>query len=113
MVQDEMAIDEQGGGISTGAIVGTAIAAGLIAFLIRRARARDEVKIESPADVPAAIWEQASDPDLRRRTAIATRAFMLERVLPEMKPILLDLLRDLQGYVDDGFKRVEKAVRDL
>jgi hypothetical protein len=112
MVQDEMMIEEEeGGGLPTGAIVATALAAGVIAFMIRRSR--QEQRVETAADVAAAAWERAQEADIRGRAVNAGRDFMLERLLPEMKPVLLDLLKDMKAYVDQTFKRAEKAVRDL
>ncbi len=57
MVQNEgIAVDEQAAGIPTGAIVASAIAAGVVAYMVRRAKR--EPKIETPADVAAAAWER-------------------------------------------------------
>jgi len=112
LVENETVLDEQGGGIPTGAIVASAIAAGVIAFMLRRAR-REQSRIETPADVAAAAWERVQDPDFRAKTAGATRDFLVERVGRELKPVLLELLHDVKEYVDQGFKRTEKAIRDL
>jgi len=112
MVENETALDEQAGGIPTGAIVASAIAAGVIAFMLRRAK-RDQARIETPVDVAAAAWERVQDPEFRARTAGATRDFVVERVGHELKPVLLELLHDVKEFVDQGFKRAEKAIRDL
>jgi hypothetical protein len=112
LVENETVLDEQVGGIPTGAIVASAIAAGVIAYMLRRAR-REQARIETPADVAAAAWERVQDPDFRAKTAGATRDFLVERVGRELKPVLLDLLHDVKEYVDQGFKRAEKAIRDL
>ena len=112
MVQNEgIAVDEEAAGIPTGAIVASAIAAGVVAYMVRRARRAP--KIETPADVAAAAWERVQDPGFRARTAGATKDFLIERVGHELKPILLELLDDVKDYVDLGFKRAEKAIRDL
>jgi len=108
-----MALEEETGGMPTGAIVATAVAAGVVAFMIRKARQREEERLDTPAAVAAAAWERASDADLRERTMSATRDFVVDRVLPEMKPVILDLLRDIKSYVDDGFKRAEQTVKNL
>lgn len=112
MVEGETVMDEQAGGIPTGAIVASAIAAGVIAFMVRRAK-REQARMESPADVAAAAWDRVQDPEFRARTASATREFVVERVGHELKPVLLELLHDVKEYVDQGFKRAEKAIRDL
>ncbi len=112
MVENEAVMDEQEGGIPTGAIVAGAIAAGVIAFMVRRAT-REQARVESPADVAAAAWERVQNPEFRASAATATREFVVERVGHELKPVLLDLLRDVKEYVDQGFKRAEKAIKDL
>jgi len=112
MVENEgVMLDEQAPGIPTGAILATAIGAGVIAYMIRRARR--EPRIETPGDVAAAAWERVQDPDFRARTANATRDFLIERVGRELKPVLLELLHDVREYVDVGFKKAEKAIKDL
>ena len=112
VVENEAPVIDETAGIPTGAIVATAIAAGVIAFVLRRGR-RGRPRVESPADVAAAAWERLQDPELRARTATATRDFLAARVGHELKPVLLDLLRDVKSYVDEGFRRAEKAVRDF
>jgi|SRR5579871_2638188 len=103
----------QSGNLSTGAIVATAVGAGLIAFMIRRARRADEERLETAAEVAAAAWERARESDLKNRTASAARDFVVERLLPELKPVLLELLSDFEDYIDKAFKRAEKTVKDL
>jgi hypothetical protein len=116
-MQDQLMMDEEGGGggLPTGAIAAAAVAAGVIAFLIRRARRAEQARVEAPAPVEAAAvaWERVKDTDVPGKTAAATREFMMERVVPELKPILLDLLADLKAYCDQGFKRAEKAIKDF
>jgi hypothetical protein len=112
MVQDELMTDEESGGFSSGPIIAAAVAAGLAAFLIRRAR-HEEPKLQTPSSVAAAAWERAQDGEFRRKTADATRDWVIERVMPELKPILLDLLKGVEDLVDQGFKRAEKAIKNL
>jgi hypothetical protein len=112
MVENEgVVMDEQAPGIPTGAIVASAVAAGVVAYMIRRAKR--EPKIESPADVAAAAWERVHDPRFRARTAGATKDFLFDRVGHELKPVLLEVLDDVKEYVDQGFKRAERAIREF
>ncbi|MBM2810431.1 MAG: hypothetical protein HW416_1190 [Chloroflexi bacterium] len=113
MVQEEMRTEEEASGLPAGAIIGTAITAGVIAFLIRRALRTEPPRVQTPGDMASAAFEQVSDPDFRSRTAAATREFMLDRVVPEIKPVMLDMLRAAKDYVDQGFKRAEKAIKEL
>ena len=110
-MQDEMT--EQTGGMSTGMIIGTAVAAGVVAFLVRRARREREAQIESASEVAALAWEKAREANLKGKTASITREFLAERILPEMKPLLLELLEDVEEYVDQAFRRTEKAIKGL
>jgi hypothetical protein len=112
VVEAETFADEGTTSIPTGAIIATAVGAGLVVFLLRR-RAKPEPRIETPSEVAAAAWARFQDPEFRARTAAATRDFLAVRVGREMKPILLDLLKDLKSYVDDGFRRVERTIKDL
>ena len=117
MVQDTLDFDEPSGGISIPAIVATAAAAGVIAFLIRRARQKHEPEPapESPLEAIADLIEevQGAGSDFRSQTAAATRDLLVGRILPELKPILLDLLGDVRKYVDEGFRKLEGAIRAL
>jgi hypothetical protein len=112
MVHDEMLTDEGQGGISAGPIIAAAVAAGVAAFLIRRSR-HEEPKIETPSSVAAFAWQRAQDAEFRKKTAEATRDWMLDRILPELKPVMLELLKGVQDLVDQGFKKAEKAIKDL
>ena len=94
-----------------GAIVGTAVTAGVIAYLVRRNRS--EPVPQAPADIAMSAWDRARASELPGRAGLMTKDFMVDRVLPEMKPILLDLLHDVKSMVDQGFKRAEKSIKDL
>src|SRR5712692_1048175 len=114
MVDEELELELEGDeGLPAKAIIATAIAAGVVAFMIRRARKANEIEIHGPADVAALAWQRAQDADLGSKAASATRDFVSDRVMPELKPVLLDLLKDLRGYVDQGFKRAEKTIKEL
>jgi hypothetical protein len=90
MVQDEMQTDQETSGLPIAAIVGTAVAAGVIAFVVRRSKRARHEDMANPASIAAAALEQVGDPKFRARTAAAMLA-----------------------YVDQGFKRAEKSIKDL
>ncbi len=115
MVHDEMATDEgMNVAMSAAPLIAAAVAAGVAAYLIRRSKkAEEETKIETPAAVAAAAWERAQDPAFRQRAAETTRDWVMDRVIPELKPILLDLLKGVKELVDQGFRRAEKTIKDL
>lgn len=111
MVEDQEVLEqqEQQAVAPAAAILATAIAAGLVAFMVQRARRSQEPPIRGPRDV----WDRVQDREFRDRTAGATRDFVADRILPELKPVLLRLVREVKIYVDLGFKRAEKAIRAL
>src|ERR1051325_10633058 len=112
MVQDEMLTDEGQGGISAGPIIAAAVAAGVAAFLIRRSR-QEEPRVDTPAGVAAYAWQRAQDAEFRRKTAEATRDWVADRILPELKPVMLELLKGVEELVDQGFKKAERTIKDI
>lgn len=91
-------------GVTVSAIVASAIVAGAIAFLLRRA-------LRSDGEPPKAAEDRFDPEVLRDRAASVTNEFLREHVAPELKPMMLAVLRDVQEYVDRGFQRAEQTVR--
>ena len=52
----------------------------------------------------SAIW---------RRPGIAGRDFLMDKVLPELRPALLSALSEIEDVVDDAFRRIEKNIKKL
>ena len=46
-------------------------------------------------------------------TVDAGRDFLIERVLPELKPALLSALAEIEDVVDQTFRRIEKNIKKL
>jgi hypothetical protein len=92
-------------GMAAGAIVGTAVAAGLIAFMIRRSREEKR----TPQSRVASLASVLTDSD----TAEMGRDFFMEKILPELKPALLAVLGELEDAVSGGFRRAEKSIKKL
>ena len=86
---------EDRGGRTVGTIVATALAAGVVAFLLRRSREQEE-------DITSRVPQME-----------AGREFLMERVLPEMKPVLLSVLSELEDLAEQGFRSAEKAIKNL
>lgn len=84
-----------------GAVVASAVVAALVAFFLRRAmRAQDtEVEISQAA--------------IRERAAAAGGEFVRSYLAPEMKPMMITVLKDIREYVDRGFQRAEQALKDF
>ncbi|MSQ23276.1 MAG: hypothetical protein EXR58_01795 [Chloroflexi bacterium] len=95
--------------LTIGAIVASAIVAALLAFFLRRAMRSDESPtLESMSDI-----SNLNDTDLRERAVAATNEFLRAHVAPEVKPMLLNVLKDVQDYVEKGFHRAEQSIKDL
>jgi hypothetical protein len=108
---EETWTDWEGGGRSTqiGMFIGLAVGAGLLLFVLK--------KLFTPKPTPA---EVVSDRISEQAVGLfgdeplsAGRALLMETVLPEMKPVLRALLRELEASVLQGFKRAERAIDEI
>jgi hypothetical protein len=96
---------EDRGSRAAGTILATAVAAGVIAFLLRRSREQEVM----PTSRVARLARDWAGPD----TLDAGREFFLDKVLPELKPALLSALSEIEDVVDQAFRRIEKNVKNL
>src|SRR5260370_4713932 len=78
---------EDRGGRAAGTILATAIAAGVIAFLLRRSREEEE---EPPGRVARMARDWAGSDSVE-----AGRDFVMDKILPELKPALLSALSEI------------------
>jgi len=108
---EETWTDWEGGGRSTqiGMFVGLAVGAGLLLFILRKLFAPKQTPVEELSD---RLSEQAMSL-FGDEPLTAGRAIFSEKVLPEMKPVLRALLREIETSVAQGFKRAERAIDDL
>ena len=95
---------EDRSGRAAGTILATAVAAGIIAFLLRRSRAEEE-----PASRVARIARDFAGSDSME----AGRDFLMDKILPELKPALLSALSEIEDIVDQAFRRIEKNIKKL
>jgi hypothetical protein len=95
---------EDRGSRAAGTILATAIAAGVIAFLLRRAREEEE-----PTNRAAHLVRSWAGSD----NVEAGREFFMDRILPELKPALLSGLSEIEEIVDQAFRRIEKNIKRL
>lgn len=95
---------EDRGGMAAGTILATALAAGVIAFLLRRSREEEE-----PVGRVARIAGKWADSDGLE----AGREFLMDKVVPELKPALLAVLEEIEDVVDHAFRRAEKSIKKL
>jgi hypothetical protein len=96
---------EDKSGRAAGTILATAIAAGVIAFLVRRSR---EEPIPPASGVAKFAREFAGSDNME-----AGRDFLIDKVLPELKPALLSALSEIEDVVDQAFRRIEKNIKKL
>lgn len=95
---------EERGGMAAGTVLATAVAAGVIAYLIRRSREEQE-----PANRMARLARDFTGTD----GIEAGRDFFMDKVLPELKPALLAVLSEIEDAVDQAFRKAEKSVKKL
>jgi hypothetical protein len=95
---------EDRSGRAAGTILATAIAAGIIAFLLRRSREEEE-----PASRMSKLAREWAGSD----SVEAGREFVMDKVLPELKPALLSALSEIEDVVDQAFRRIEKNIKKL
>ena len=108
---EETWTDWEGGGRGTqiGMFVGLAVGAGLLLFLLRKLFAPKPTPVEEISDrfSEGALSLFGDEP------FAAGRELLSSKVLPEMKPVLRSLLREIEASVAQGFKRAERAIEDL
>lgn len=96
---------ENQGSRAAGTILATALAAGVIAFLLRRSREEEQEPTTRVSKVARGFAESDA--------AEAGRDFFMDRILPELKPALLSILEEVEDAVDRGFRQVEKSIKKL
>src|SRR5438552_6476614 len=95
---------EDRSGRAVGTILATAIAAGVIAFLMRRSREEEE-----PTSKMAKMAREWAGSD----SVEAGRDFVMDKIVPELKPALLSGLSEIEDIVDQAFRGIEKSIKKL
>ncbi len=85
------------------------LVAGFLAYAISRRSLREE---RMAVGGPQALMERARDLG-ETDVARAGREYVSQRIVPEMKPMLLDLLKDVESYVNNYFHRAEKTIKSM
>ncbi len=99
---------EDGAGRAIGTVVATAVAAGVIAFILRRSRT-EEVVEELPGGQLAKFAREWATSD----GVEAGREFVMDKILPELKPALLSALSEIEDIVDQAFRRIERNIKKM
>jgi len=100
---------EDRGGRAIGTVVATAVAAGVIAYILRRSRAEEVVIEEEPAGQLAKLAREWATSD----GVEAGRDFVMDKIVPELKPALLSALSEIEEIVDQAFRRIERNIKKL
>jgi hypothetical protein len=95
--------------MAVGALLGSVLVAGVVAYVVRRKRQEEEPMIASVSGRAAGAALTA----INDERLVAGREFLSEKVLPEFKPALLALLREAEEVVEQAFRRAEKTIKDL
>jgi hypothetical protein len=98
---------EDRGGRAVGTVVATALAAGVIAYVLRRSREQEVV--EEPTSRVAKLARDWAGSD----GVEAGRDFVMDKIVPELKPALLSALSEIEDIVDQAFRRIEKNIKKL
>jgi hypothetical protein len=95
---------EDRSGRAVGTILATAVAAGVIAYILRRSREEEE-----PSSRMARLAKDWAGSD----SVEAGRDFLMDKIVPELKPALLSGLSEIEDIVDQAFRRIEKNIKKL
>ena len=108
---EEIWTDWEGGGRGTriGMFVGVAVGAGILLFILKRLFASKPTPAEELSDrLSEGALSLFGDEPLA-----AGRDLLTGTVLPEMKPVLRALLKEIETSVTQGFRRAERAIDDI
>ena len=95
-------------GAQVGTVAAVALAFGVVAYLIRRSRKQEPPYVAAANRASDTAVSLFGDDSLS-----AGRELFNEKVMPELKPVLRTLLRELEGVVVQGFRRAERSIDDL
>jgi hypothetical protein len=95
---------EDRSGRAVGTILATAVAAGVIAYILRRTREEEE-----PTSRVARLAKDWAGSDGME----AGREFLMDKIVPELKPALLSALSEIEDIIDQAFRRIEKNIKKL
>ncbi|MBV9329403.1 MAG: hypothetical protein JO352_37350 [Chloroflexi bacterium] len=98
---------EDRGGRAVGTVLAAAIAAGVIAYIVRRSRSDDDLEVSSNQLARLARDWASSD------SVEAGREFVMDKIVPELKPALLSALSEIEDIVDQTFRRIERNIKKL
>ncbi len=90
-------------------LLASGLAAGILGFAFARRSAEAERMSMTPSRMMMGRLGDLGDTELGK----LAREFLTERVIPEMKPVMVDLLKEFEQYADRYFRRAEKAIKAI
>jgi hypothetical protein len=74
--------------------------------LLRRSRQEEEDEPTSRVAKLAREWAGSDSVE-------AGREFVMDKIIPELKPALLSALSEIEDIVDQAFRRIEKNIKKM
>ncbi len=93
---------------AVGTILASALIVGVVTYVFRRRREAEERMSAGTTNRATAALDRLGDDRAARR-----RELLTEKALPESKPALLALLRELETMVAQAFRRLERTIEEL
>lgn len=90
---------------------GVLLVSGLIAGLLGYAMSRRSVEAERVTGPRMVMMKAREMGDTE--VAKAGREFLSQKFVPEMKPVLLDLLKEAEDYMHGYFRKAEKSIKSM
>ncbi len=94
---------------SFGILLASGLIAGLFAYAISRGSIMRRQRVLSPQEQ---LMERARDLG-ESDAAKMGREFIAERVVPEMKPVIIDLIKEAEDYVNSYFEKAQERVKSM
>jgi hypothetical protein len=90
-------------------LMASGLLAGFLGFAFARRSAQQErMHMSGPRMMMGRVGE-FSDSELVK----VGREFFTDRVVPEMKPVMIDLLKEFENYADRYFRKAEKRIKAI
>lgn len=90
-------------------LMASGLAAGFLGFAFARRSAQQErMNMGAPRMMIGRMGE-FGDSELVK----VGREFFNDRVVPEMKPVMIELLKEFENYADRYFRKAEKAIKAI
>jgi hypothetical protein len=90
-------------------VAGTILVTAVAGYLFRRSRQKEHLPAVGRAEE---VLEQARDA-VSGFDLDAGREFLMKQILPELRPVLLTTLEELEDVAEQVFKEAKKAIKNM